>query len=122
MAVPAHVRRVGQKDPQSATQVSALVHWLQIASGVLWLGPLAVYFPSFLRMFRRDRAVLDAVRIPLFANAATQVGFILRWLFWSHSLPLMSATELTFWAGCYVVSALSAALLCRAYFVAGWLR
>ena len=100
--------------------MSGLVHWLQIFSGIAWLGPFVVYLPPFLRCLRRKPTAIDAVRFPLFANAAVQIGFTLRWLYWPASIATMGSTQLAFWAMLYGVSILAALTLFRAHFVIDW--
>ncbi len=86
----------------------AILTGLQIFSGIAWCLPVVTLFPAFLHVWRKSAGMIDIVRLPLLFAAIVQVGFSVRWLIWSHSLPVMDQTELSAWAALYFMNGVAA--------------
>lgn len=100
----------------------ALVQILQIAAGIAWLLPTLMIFPGVVRTWLGTGDQIDAMRGPIFFVGIVQIGFSVRWLLWPHALPAMGKTELSTWAGLYVLSVMCAAGLAVAHRIAERLR
>lgn len=100
----------------------ALVQVMQILSGLAWLVPTLMIFPGVVRTWLGKGDPIDAMRGPIFFVGVVQIGFSVRWLLWPHALPAMGKTELSTWAGLYVLSVLCAAGLAVAHCIAERLR
>jgi hypothetical protein len=86
----------------------SLVQFLQIVSGLAWLLPTLIMAPGIVRVWRGRGDSIDAMRGPVFFIGIVQIGFTIRWLIWPHAIPVMGATELSTWAGLYVLSIMCA--------------
>lgn len=88
--------------------MNSAVLLLQLAAGGLWLIVGIYLLPRIVRAWRRDARRPDVLSAPLGFMAWLQVGFSLRWLAWSHSIPRMASLELVAWAALYALSAMLA--------------
>lgn len=93
----------------------SLIQSLQLLCALCWLLPLGYLLPSLARFLRGRAALADQLRIPFLMNAATQVGFSARWLFFPDAARVMGETETTLWACLYAVSAAIAIACLRAH-------
>lgn len=92
--------------------MTAIIPLAQIIAGVCWLVASAYFSPSVWRLLISLKSTpRDLFGGVLFFIGLTQAGFTLRWLVWSHSIPSMSTTELSWWLAIYVSSAVEAIVM-----------
>ena len=89
--------------------MAELVQVFQAVSGGLWLAPAVYLTPRIVRSWRHDASRIEMLSAPIGFFAWLMVGFSLRWLVWSHSIPGMNPLELAAWTALYALSAVLAA-------------
>lgn len=82
----------------------ALVQILQLAAGIAWCVPLALFTPALWRVLRKRAALLDMLCAPHWFVALVMVLGSARWMVFSGTVQLMRWDELGFWAAIYMVN------------------
>lgn len=85
--------------------MTLFVQTLQILSGALWLLPAVYLSPRVWRSWQADHRRIDILSAPICFFAWLQVGFIVRWFAWQHSVAGMGPYELAAWGALYALSA-----------------